>query len=120
MDSSAPSNTTAQAENNPPAAASKKSLYQRYQDAKTGRNKPPVSDADLKKYTGMIRDELNDWGRDRPYVAGNQLAGSITAGPASGLGGAAAGEGYGGWGPGAAAELKFPPQKEKRFEKGVE
>lgn len=122
MDSKSPttSSTTAQAESNPPAAAPKKSLYQRYQDAKTGRNKPPVSDADLKKYTGMTRDELNDWARDRPHVAGNQLAGSITAGPASGFGGAAAGEGYGGWGPGASADLKFPPQKGKGDEKEVE
>lgn len=105
--------TAAQAETKPPAAAPKKSLYQRYTDAKTGRNKSPVSDADLKKYTGMTRGELNDWARDRPHVAGNQLAGSITVGPASGLGGMAAGDGFGGWGPGASRELKFPPGQEK-------
>jgi hypothetical protein len=120
MDSSPPSTTTGPAENNPPAAAPKISLYQRYLDAKTGRNKAPISDAELKKYTGMTRDELHDWTRDRSHVGGNQLAGSITVGPASGLGGMAAGEGFGGWGPGASAELKFPPQKEKRVEKEVE
>jgi hypothetical protein len=108
-------------ENDPLAAApQKKSLYQRYRDAKTGRNKPPISDADLKKYTGMTRDELNGWARDRPHVAGNQLAGSITAGPVSGLGGMAAGEGFGGWGPGASAQMKFPPPKDKCVEKEVE
>lgn len=124
MDSkSPPTTTTIQAENNPAAAAPapKKSLYQRYKDAKTGRNKPPVSDEELKKYTGMTRGELNEWARDRPHVAGNQLAGSITAGPASGLGGMAAGEGYGGWGPGASAEMKFPPQqKGQRDEKDID
>lgn len=120
MDFKSPTSTTAQAENDPAAPVPKKSLYQRYRDAKTGRNKPPVSDEELKKYTGMTRDELNDWARDRPHVAGNQLAGSITVGPASGFGGMAAGEGYGGWSPGAAAELKFPPQKEQKNEKEIE
>ncbi|KAL1863883.1 hypothetical protein Daus18300_008032 [Diaporthe australafricana] len=109
----------AQAETDTPAAAapSKKSLYQRYEDAKTGRNRPPISDADLQKHTGMTRDELGDWARDRPHVAGNQRAGAINVGPASGLGGLAAGEGYGGWGPGAAGELKFPPRPQKGDEK---
>lgn len=111
--------TASVVETKSPAAAPKKSLYQRYQDAKTGRNKPPVSDADLKKYTGMTRDEINDWARDRPHVAGNRLAGSIDVGPASGLGGTAAGEGFGGWGPGASSELKFPPQQKNREEKEV-
>lgn len=109
--------TASSAEAKIPAAAPKKSLYQRYSDAKTGRNKPPVSDADLKKYTGMTRDELNDWARDRPHVAGNRLAGSIDVGPASGLGGMAAGDGFGGWGPGASGDLKFPPQQKEGDEK---
>lgn len=118
--SSSSSISTAQSVEKPPAAAAapkKKSLYQRYSDAKTGRNRPPVSDEELKKYTGMTRDEINGWARDRPHVAGNRLAGSIDVGPASGLGGAAAGEGFGGWGPGASAELKFPPQQRKGEEK---
>lgn len=120
MDSKSSSiSTTAQSETKPPAATpKKKSLYQRYSDAKTGRNKPPVSDAELKKYTGMTRAELNDWARDRPHVAGNRLAGSIDVGPVSGLGGTAAGEGFGGWGLGASGELKFPPQKRNGDEKG--
>lgn len=120
MDSkSATTSTASLVETKSPAAAPKKSLYQRYQDAKTGRNRPPVSDAELKKYTGMTRDEIKDWAHDRPHVAGNRLAGSIDVGPASGLGGSAAGDGFGGWGPGASAELKFPPQQKKRDEKEV-
>ncbi|KAG8166179.1 hypothetical protein KVR01_004731 [Diaporthe batatas] len=120
MDPKSTPTTTTEAENNPAAAAPKRSLYQRYKDAKTGRNKPPVSDEELKKYTGMTRGELSDWARDRPHVAGNQLAGSITVGPVSGFGGMAAGEGFGGWGPGAAAEMKFPPQKGQKNEKEVD
>lgn len=73
----------------------------------------------LKKYTGMTRGELNDWAKNRPHVAGNRLAGSIDVGPASGLGGVAAADGFGGWGPGASAELKFPPQQGKSDEKEV-
>lgn len=120
MDSKlSPFSTASSAETKTPAAAPKKSLYQRYSDAKTGRNRPPVSDADLKKYTGMTRDELNDWARDRPHVAGNRLAGSIDVGPASGLGGMAASDGFGGWGPGASGDLKFPPQQNKGDEKEV-
>ncbi|KKY36653.1 hypothetical protein UCDDA912_g03325 [Diaporthe ampelina] len=120
MDSkSSSSSITTQAETGSPAAAPKKSLYQRYSDAKTGRTKPPVSDADLKKYTGMTRDELNEWARGRPHVAGNRLAGSIDVGPASGLGGMAAGDGFGGWGPGASGEQKFPPQQRNGDEKEV-
>ncbi|KAG6364163.1 hypothetical protein INS49_005761 [Diaporthe citri] len=118
MDSkSSPTSTASLVEPKSPEAAPKKSLYQRYQDAKTGRNRPPVSDAELKKYTGKTRDEIVDWARDRPHVAGNRLAGSIDVGPASGLGGTAAGDGFGGWGPGASAELKFPPQQKKEGEK---
>lgn len=85
----------------------KKSLYRRYEDAKRG----PLSDDDIKKYTGMSKDQISDWSKDRPGVAGNRNAGDITVGPASGFGGVAAGEGYGGWGPGANGKLKFPPEK---------
>ncbi|KAK2604164.1 hypothetical protein N8I77_007115 [Diaporthe amygdali] len=116
---SKPSSTSAaaQAENSSQDAAPKKSLYQRYSDAKTGRDRPPISDADLQKHTGMTRDELTDWAQDRPNVAGNRRAGAIDSGPASGLGGMAAADGYGGWGPDAAGGLKFPPQQKKGDEK---
>ncbi|KAJ0158691.1 hypothetical protein CTA2_11072 [Colletotrichum tanaceti] len=71
----------------------KKSLYQRYQDKKTGRDNV-ISDEDLLKYTGKSRDEINDWAKDRPGVAGNRAAGTLTAGPASGLGGMATAGGH--------------------------
>ncbi|KAJ9149354.1 hypothetical protein NKR23_g4364 [Pleurostoma richardsiae] len=96
-----------------PASEPKKSLYRRYQDAKTGRNNT-MSDDDLKKYTGMDRAQLEDWAKDRPNVGGNQSAGSITAGGTSGLGGmAGVGEGLYGWGLGANAPLKYPPVKKE-------
>lgn len=87
----------------------KKSLYQRFVDAKTGRN-VHISDEDMRKYTGMTRAELREWSQDRPGVAGNQPAGKLAMGPVSGLGGLATAEGYGGWGPGAGGKLKFPPR----------
>ncbi|KAK4128915.1 hypothetical protein N657DRAFT_545498, partial [Parathielavia appendiculata] len=97
----------------------KKSLYQRCVDARTGRNNQ-ISDDDLRKYTGMTKAQLNEWSKDRSGVAGNQLAGSLAMGPASGLGGMMTAEGYGGWGPDAAGKLKFPPkpahQEKKAFE----
>ncbi|EON95817.1 hypothetical protein UCRPA7_8690 [Phaeoacremonium minimum UCRPA7] len=88
----------------------KKSLYRRYEDAKSGRNNE-ISDEDMKKYTGKTRDELNTWAKTAPDVAGNQVAGKIDTGPASGLGGAAAAGGYGGWGYEAGARAKYPPQQ---------
>lgn len=88
----------------------KRSLYQRYEDAKNGRNKV-VPDEDLQKHVGMTRDELSQWSRERPGVAANRNAGSITAGPATGLGGLDTGSGYGGWGPDAGREPKYSPQK---------
>lgn len=105
---SSPANTSG-----PEAAAQQqapqKSLYRRYADAKSGRN-TSLSDEDVKKYTGMTRGELRRWAETRPGVAGNQAAGKIDAGPASGLGGLAAASGYGGWGTDAAGKLKFPPR----------
>ncbi|AEO67478.1 uncharacterized protein THITE_2116361 [Thermothielavioides terrestris NRRL 8126] len=86
----------------------KKSLYQRYVDAKTSRN-VKISDADLQKYTGMNREQLNAWAKDRPGVAGNQLAGKLAMGQASGFGGLETSQGYGGWGPSAEGKAKFPP-----------
>lgn len=90
-----------------------KSLYQRYQDKK---RPVPISDEDLKKHTGKTRDEINTWAETQPGVGKNQLAGKINTGPASGLGGMAAADGFGGWGMGAEPNnanrgMKFPPQK---------
>lgn len=97
----------------PDSTPPNKSLYRRYEDAKSGRNKTN-SDGDKQKYVGMTSDELSRWSQDRSGVAGYQNAGSITAGPATGLGGLGTGSGYGGWGPGARGDLKFPPQKQQK------
>lgn len=87
----------------------KKSLYRRYEDAKSGRNNA-ISDEDMIKFTGMTRTEVQKWSQHRPGVGGNRNAGDITAGPASGLGSVAASAGYGGWGTDARGDLKFPPK----------
>lgn len=77
----------------------KKSLYQKYQDLKRGSGVGSMSDEELKKYTGKTREELDDYSRTTPGVAGGQAAGSLTAGGTSGIGMAGgAGEGLGGWG----------------------
>ncbi|KAL1868249.1 hypothetical protein Daus18300_005973 [Diaporthe australafricana] len=89
----------------------KKSLYQRYKDAKSSK---PMSEEDLKKHTGMSREELKDWAKDRDGVAGNQAAGKLDAGPASGFAGLEAAHGVGGWGPDAKGDLKFPAQESKK------
>ncbi|KAM0276113.1 hypothetical protein ACHAQH_007087 [Verticillium albo-atrum] len=68
----------------------KKSLFQRFQVRKKGGE---ISDADVAKYTGMSKEQLSDWAKDRPGVGGHQAAGKISVGPASGLGGMGAGEG---------------------------
>ncbi|KAK2611784.1 hypothetical protein N8I77_005108 [Diaporthe amygdali] len=88
----------------------KKPLYQRYQDAKRGK---PIPEEDLKKYTGMSMDELKDWAKDMDGVAGNQAAGKLNAGPASGFAGYEAAHGVGGWGTDAKGVSKFPPQNSK-------
>lgn len=88
----------------------KKSLYQRFKDAKANK---PISDKDMEKYTGMTRDELQDWAKDRDGVAGNQAAGKLDAGPASGFAGYEAAHGVGGWGTDAKGDAKFPPQQSK-------
>ena len=97
--------------------AKKKSLYQRYVDAKRGRN-VQISEADLLKYTGKTKDELQAWAKDRPGVAGNQPAGKLAMGSSTGLGGMGAAEGYGGWGPSAEAKLKFPPKAQQEAQEG--
>ncbi|PHH79607.1 hypothetical protein CDD80_4369 [Ophiocordyceps camponoti-rufipedis] len=75
----------------------------------------PISDDDIKKYTGKTRDELATWADSRPGVGKNQLAGKLALGSA--MSGVAAGEGCGGWGPGAEPSgadrgMKFPPRPE--------
>lgn len=77
----------------------KKSLYAKYQEFKRGPSTSQMTDEDLKKYTGMDRAEFDKWAATTPGVAGGQAAGSLTAGGNSGLGGAAAADGLGGWGP---------------------
>ncbi|KAK0725214.1 hypothetical protein B0H67DRAFT_641662 [Lasiosphaeris hirsuta] len=64
----------------------KKSLYQRYWEAKNGRNKT-ISEADLVQYTGKTKAELAEWAADRPGVGGNRLAGTLAMGTTTGLGG---------------------------------
>ncbi|KAM7186043.1 hypothetical protein V8F33_012034 [Rhypophila sp. PSN 637] len=86
----------------------KKSLYRRYQDAKSGRNKT-ISDEELLKYTGKTKDQIVDWGKNTPGVAGNRLAGTLAMGGTTGLGGMAASEGFGGWGTDAGREPKVGP-----------
>ncbi|KAK2592355.1 hypothetical protein QQS21_009935 [Conoideocrella luteorostrata] len=116
---------------NSPDAEPKKSLYQRYHDKK---DRTPIKDEDILKYTGKTREELNAWAETQPGVGKNQLAGRIDVGPASGLGGLAVADGYGGWGAdsnpqGPSRGMKFPPEreqqeerkeKEKEKEKGLE
>ncbi|KAK3998161.1 hypothetical protein QBC44DRAFT_313949 [Cladorrhinum sp. PSN332] len=106
------SNTAAAAAADQPK---KKSLYQRYWEFKNHRNKQ-ISDEDMLKYTGKSRSQLNEWSKTAPGVGGNQPAGTLAAGPAHGIGGAAAGEGLGGWGFGAKGKLKYPNQGEQKKE----
>jgi hypothetical protein len=98
----------------------KKSWYRRYHDAKTGRD-VQIDEKELKKYTGMSKAQLDQWSKDRPGVGGNQAAGKLTVGPATGLGGYEVANGYGGWGPSAADDqLKYPPQKTAEHRKEVD
>lgn len=92
----------------------KKSLYQRWQDKKSGQ---PISDEELQKHLGMNRDELQSWSESQPGVGKNQLAGSAGKGHMSGLGGVAMADGFGGWGTDAEHNdqnrgMKFPPKKD--------
>jgi hypothetical protein len=92
------------------AAEPKKSLYARYKAYQRGKF-DQISDEDMQKYTGKTRAEINEWGKDREDVAGNQLAGKLAMGPTSGLGGVAVAGGYGGWGPSVEGKAKFPQEK---------
>ena len=91
------------------ADAPKKSLYRRFHDGKRGE----ISPEDVLKYTGKSKDEINEWAKTAPGVAGNQAAGKLAMGGTTGLGGMAAAEGYGGWGPNSNAPNKFPPAQVK-------
>ncbi|KAM0261423.1 hypothetical protein ACHAQJ_002276 [Trichoderma viride] len=88
----------------------KKSLYRRYEDKKRG---PGVTDEDILKYTGKTRNQLNTWAETQPGVAGNQPAGKLTIGAASGAAGEAAAGGLGGWGSNGTRKMKFPPQQKQ-------
>jgi hypothetical protein len=85
----------------------KKSLYQRFKDAKSSQ---PISDKDMKQYTGMTKDEIHVWAKERDGVGGNQAAGKLNAGQASGFAGYEAAHGLGGWGTDAKGKAKFPPE----------
>ncbi|RNJ52454.1 hypothetical protein D7B24_003663 [Verticillium nonalfalfae] len=71
-------------------AEPKKSLYQRFKDRKKGGE---ISEADVAKYTGMSKAQLAEWAKDRPGVGGQQAAGKINAGEASGFAGMNAADG---------------------------
>jgi hypothetical protein len=101
---------TASSTENNPENAPKKSFYRRYQDSKASRS-DRISEEDMLKYTGKTKTEINDWSKDTPGVAGNRAAGTLAMGATSGLGGVAAGDGYGGWGPDSHGPLKYPPRK---------
>ncbi|KAK0645384.1 hypothetical protein B0T16DRAFT_411101 [Cercophora newfieldiana] len=94
----------------------KKSLYQRYQDSK----RREISPEDVLKYTGKTKEEINEWAKNAPGVAGNQPAGKLNMGAATGLGGMSAAEGYGGWGPNSNAPLKFPPKQPPKKTEGLD
>ncbi len=62
--------------------------YRAFQHFKNGRNpdgSSKMSDEDLKKYTGKDRAEFDKFAANTPGVAGNQNAGSLSAGGNSGL-----------------------------------
>ncbi|WJG35369.1 pyridoxal phosphate-dependent transferase [Fusarium oxysporum Fo47] len=107
-------NSSSSSSNPSEEAKDKKTLYERFQ---AGKKSVPLSDEDILKYTGKTRDELSTWADTQPGVGKNQLAGSVTAGPISGLGGVAMADGLGGWGPSAHPNdknrgMKFPPTRE--------
>lgn len=55
------------------------SLLARLSDRNT-----PISDEDLKKYTGKSSEELKTWMQDAPGVGRNQKAGKVGMGPGTG------------------------------------
>ncbi len=62
--------------------------YQAFTNFKNGRNpdgSSKILEEDLVKYTGKDKAEMDKFAANTPGVAGNQNAGSLTAGPTSGL-----------------------------------
>lgn len=104
------SSSSTQKSGSPETDASKPSMYRRFKDSKASRS-GEISDEDMLKYTGKTKAEVKDWSKDAPGVAGNQAAGKLSVGGTTGLCGMAAAEGYGGWGPNAGAEPKYPPEQ---------
>ncbi|KAJ9157239.1 hypothetical protein NKR23_g179 [Pleurostoma richardsiae] len=81
-----------------------------------GSQPAQISDEDLKKYTGKSKEEIMEWSKNRPGVAGNQAAGKLGMGPSMGIGGYETAHGVGGWGPSADEEPKFPPTAGKEVD----
>ncbi|KXJ97305.1 hypothetical protein Micbo1qcDRAFT_171006 [Microdochium bolleyi] len=84
--------------------------YRAYKDAKEGRSNARFSEADIQKYTGRSRAELDRWAQSTEGVGANQKAGSLTAG---GTYGPAVGE-YSTFD--VAGPLKFPPPTGRQME----
>lgn len=95
---------------NQQSSKSGSTMFDKLKD-KLQRNKE-IPEEDVKKYTGMDRDQLKEWSKDRPDVGGNQLAGKINMGTSGGLG-MPNHFSYTGRGDSAAAEMKFPPEQKK-------
>ena len=98
-----------------PPAAKKPGWYARYESKKRGE----ISDEDLQKYLGKSKGEIMAWAENEPGVGKNQSAGKLSMGGASGLGGVAAADGYGGWGSSLGAKdkdggLKYPPKQPEK------
>jgi hypothetical protein len=74
-------NTTTTADNNDSSADAKKkrSLYERYQAARMGRD-TLYTDEELKANTGMTRAEMAEWAQRTRGVGANQLSGTVSAG----------------------------------------
>ncbi|KAH8168649.1 hypothetical protein LIA77_11913 [Sarocladium implicatum] len=95
----------------------KQGWYARFEASKRGE----IRDEDLQKYLGKSKDEIMTWAENEPGVGKNQSAGKIDLGGASGLGGMAAADGYGGWGNSIGAKdkdggLKYPPKQPEKKE----
>jgi len=69
-----------------PKQAHKASMFKRYRDTKKSGH-VPISDDEIKKYTGRTLAEIMEWAKDQPGVAGNPPAErSFASGLAIGLG----------------------------------
>ena len=81
---SRPSDSSTDDQQTGESAAPKENLYQRYDNARSGRNNK-FSDEELEKYTGKSRVELEKWAETTPGVGKNQL--SIAAASKPGIAG---------------------------------